>query len=172
MTPCISILDIEGTPHAACGEKICFQLVKQIHPDNLGIYVNKADGLKAARVLTRAIELCILDAEFSDIERPVTLMLWPNWVILVGSELQKNKEASRAVQMATIEGYAELLWHYGHGAHMQLLLLALLPSLLHVFPTQTQVTLKYLDKTQMKDIRTKSEEFIHKQHIKGDKISS
>ena len=65
MTPCISILDIEGTPHAACGEKICFQLVKQIHPDNLGIYVNKADGLKAVRVLTRAIELCILDAEFS-----------------------------------------------------------------------------------------------------------
>jgi len=100
------------------------------------------------------------------IERPVTLMLWPNWV------MQKNKEASRAVQMATIEGYAELLWHCGHGAGMQLLLLALLPSLLHVFPTQTQVTLKYLDKTQMKDIRTKSEEFIHKQHIKGDKISS
>jgi len=29
MTPCISILDIEGTPHAACGKKICFQLVNQ-----------------------------------------------------------------------------------------------------------------------------------------------
>ena len=55
---------------------------------------------------------------------------------------------------------------------MQLLFLALLLSLLHVLPTQTQVTLKYLDKTQMKDIRTKSAEFIHKQHIKGDNISS
>jgi hypothetical protein len=55
-------------------------------------------------------------------------MLWPAWVILVGSELQKNKEASRAVQMATIEGYADLLQNCGHGAHMQLLLLALLPS--------------------------------------------
>ena len=106
------------------------------------------------------------------IERPVTLKLRPTWVILVGSELQKNKEASRAVQMAAIEGYAELLRNCGHGVHMQLLLLVLLPSLLHVFPTQTQVTLKYLDKTQMKDIRTKSAEFIHKQHIKGDNIPS
>ena len=96
----------------------------------------------------------------------MTLKLRPTWVIL-GSELQKNKEASRAVQMAAIEGYAELLRNFGQGVHMQLLLLVLLPSLLHVFPTQTQVTLKYLDKTQMKDIRTKSEEFIHKQHIKG-----
>ena len=58
------------------------------------------------------------------IERPVTLMLWPTWVILVGSELQKNKEESRAVQMATIEGYAELLRNCGHSAHMPLLLLA------------------------------------------------
>jgi hypothetical protein len=32
----------------------------------------------------------------------------------VGSELQKNKEASRAVQMAAIEGYAELLRNCGH----------------------------------------------------------
>jgi hypothetical protein len=102
----------------------------------------------------------------------MTLKLRPTWVILVGSELQKNKEASRAVQMAAIEGYAELLRNSGQGVHMQLLLLVLLPSLLHVFPTQTQVTLKYLDKTQMKDIRTKSAEFIHEQHIKGDNISS
>ena len=55
---------------------------------------------------------------------------------------------------------------------MQLLFLALLLSLLHVLPTQTQVTLKYLDKTQMKDIRTKSAEFIHKQLIKDGNISS
>jgi hypothetical protein len=65
MTPCISILDIEGTPTLRAAKKICFQLVKQIHPDNLGIYVSKADGLEAARVLARAIEFCILDAEFS-----------------------------------------------------------------------------------------------------------
>jgi hypothetical protein len=38
--------------------------------------------------------------------------------------LQKNKEASRAVQMAIIEGYAELFRNFGHGAHIQLLLLA------------------------------------------------
>jgi hypothetical protein len=55
---------------------------------------------------------------------------------------------------------------------MQLLFLALLLSLLHVLPTQTQVTLKYLDEIQMKDIRTKSAEFIHKQLIKDGNISS
>jgi len=32
----------------------------------------------------------------------------------VGSELEKNKQASRAVQMAAIEGYAELLRGCGH----------------------------------------------------------
>ena len=55
---------------------------------------------------------------------------------------------------------------------MQLLFLALLLSLLHVLSTQTQVTLKYLDEIQMKDIRTKSAEFIHKQLIKDGNISS
>jgi hypothetical protein len=39
--------------------------VKNIHSSNLGIYVNKADGLEAARVLILAIDLFILDAEFS-----------------------------------------------------------------------------------------------------------
>jgi len=39
MTPCISILDTEGTPTLRAAKKICFKLVKQIHPDNLGIYL-------------------------------------------------------------------------------------------------------------------------------------
>ena len=39
MTPCISILDTEETPTLIAAKKICFQLVKQIHPDNLGIYL-------------------------------------------------------------------------------------------------------------------------------------
>ena len=65
MTPCISILDTEENPTLRAAKKKNFQLVKQIHPDKLGINVNKADGLEAARVLTRAMELCILDAEFS-----------------------------------------------------------------------------------------------------------
>jgi hypothetical protein len=43
-------------------------------------------------------------------------------------------------------------------------------SLRHVLPTQTQVTLKYLDADQMKDIRIKAAEFIHKQLIKGGNI--
>jgi hypothetical protein len=39
MTPCISILDTEGTLTLRPAKKICFQLVKQIYPDNLGIYL-------------------------------------------------------------------------------------------------------------------------------------
>ena len=65
MAPCISILDTEENPTLRAAKKNIFQLVKQVHPDKLGINVNKADGLEAARVLTRAMELCILDAEFS-----------------------------------------------------------------------------------------------------------
>ena len=58
LTPCINLLEIEHTPTLRAAKKHYRSKIMQIHPDKLGVNVNRDNALAAAWVLTRAYELC------------------------------------------------------------------------------------------------------------------
>jgi hypothetical protein len=62
---CISVLGIEHNPTLRTGKKAHMVLVRKIHPDKLGVNVDKAQAREASLILIQAYGQCRSEAEVS-----------------------------------------------------------------------------------------------------------
>ena len=94
---CISVLGIEHNPTLRTGKKAHMVLVRQIHPDKLGVNVDKAQAREASLILIQAYGQCRSEAELSAYRATGDLNAPANPDYVVAETLLFSFEDSEAV---------------------------------------------------------------------------